>query len=195
MIIQNMRLMPSVSSILGRIRKASSNRCGGIQAVAESLTQNFPLPIPWRIKSKSLYHTQGTSKNSYSSPFCCHFCWDSPPQPLSITHTHTCSWQSHNGLHCLLTMHYISPPTVPGQTPTCYPFFKALPSLPIHSALRYHVRPQSSPVLSKGPSPCDGKGSMFLLLNWKVGVWRGNRARGGLEASAKPWQSESGKTT
>lgn len=49
----------------------------------------------------------------------------------------------------------------------------------------------------EGPSPCDGKGSMFLPNghNGKVRVWRENRAKGGLEPSAKPWQLESGKTT
>lgn len=87
MIIQNMRLMPSVSSNLGRIRKASSNRCGGIRAVAESLTQNF-LSTAHSLENQVKVFTSYSRhfKKQPQLTFLLLFLLRSPPQRLSHAH-------------------------------------------------------------------------------------------------------------
>lgn len=53
-IIKKMRPLPSRSSRMGRIRKASRHKRRAIRGLAECLSQNFPPPFP-RESSQKFY--------------------------------------------------------------------------------------------------------------------------------------------
>ena len=204
-----MRPLPSRSSKLGRIRKASGHRCGG------------PLPLSTahslqnQVKVFTLYSRHFQKWPQFT------FLWSfllRPPATTTVnTHTPTyvlpaeqpqwtfyCLNTAFSHQLCLVKLLPIAHSSSPSWDAA---FLKSSSKLqgrqpcPVSSFILPSVSvcaSQSSLVLStvgpwEEPGSCDGKCSMYLP-NWKLGAWRKDRAKVSLELSAKPWHLESGKT-